>query len=114
MATWCVACKKAQPNVALLREAFGEGDLQLFGIPADLEESKELLDTYVRDQSPEYQVLTDLPLGQRTAFKQHLKDTLEEEGLPCTVITDASGKPSELNCETLRCRNDFAMSGCER
>lgn len=57
-----------------------------------MEETAEQLEAYVDAQQPSYEVLTDLPLAQRRAFKRHVIDTFHEDLSPVTVVFNNRGE----------------------
>ena len=92
MSTHCKSCKKAQPQVRLLQERFRDEAVRIFGVGTDLDESAADLAAYVAGHGPAYEVLTDLPLAERGALRQHVLDTFGEDLTPVTVVTDAGGR----------------------
>jgi len=92
MSTHCKSCKKAQPQVRLLRDRFEGERVRFYGIGTDLDESGEELAAYAREHAPAYEVLTDLSLEERRAMSEHVLDTFGEDLTPVTVVTDARGR----------------------
>jgi len=90
MSTHCKSCKKVQPQIQLLREAFGE-TVGVWGVPVDLEEKPEVLDEYVAKYKPNYDVLTSLERNERVLVKEHIARTFLDEVTPATIITDIGG-----------------------
>ncbi len=91
MATWCPFCKFWHPQVRNLASAFGEGELQTYGVPVDQEDTKEKLQSYVQEYRPAYTLLTDLTQDQVDSVKQMTPDLAGQEVLPTTIVTDATG-----------------------
>ena len=92
MATWCKACRKHLPQFAHLRSVYAEGQLEMYGVPADpIETKKQLLD-YAKIQQPSYRLLVDLTPEERTRVLAVLRATLHDEPLPSTIVTDAEGR----------------------
>ena len=48
MATFCAVCAKSQPDLRALRNAFGDGELTLVGIPVAKTDTEEKLRDYVK------------------------------------------------------------------
>jgi len=90
MSTHCKSCKKAQSQVKMLREAFGT-TVGVWGVPVDLQESREMLDEYVAASKPYYDVLTGLDRSERVLVKEHITRTFLDELTPATILTDAEG-----------------------
>ena len=95
MSTHCAACKKAQADVALLRETFGPGDVRFFGVGTDLSESEADLRDYAERQQPSYEVLAGLPEEERVAVRRHVLETFDDDLTPVTIVTDAGGRVLE-------------------
>lgn len=90
MSTHCKSCKKAQPQIEILRQAFGD-TVGVWGVPVDLDEGKEVLDAYVDRFKPHYDVLSQLPMDERSKVKEHITKAFLDEVTPATIITDAEG-----------------------
>jgi hypothetical protein len=90
MSTHCPSCKKAQPQVKMLREAFAN-EVGVWGVPIDLEENADVLDEYVAKYQPFYDVLITLPMSERLLVKEHITRTFLDEVTPASIITDAEG-----------------------
>ena len=92
MSTHCKSCKKAQPTIAELREAFGADEVGFYGVPVDLDESRLDLDAYVEKYRPSYDVLSTLSLEDRRTVKELITSTWLDEVTPATFVTDAQGR----------------------
>ena len=92
MATWCAACRAEQPDLEALRAEFGDDELAMYGLPADVEEDAALLADYADRSKPVYELLADLPKDQVTGVVDYMAERLGSDALPQTVITDASGR----------------------
>jgi len=92
MATWCKACRKHLPQFAHLRSVYAEGQLEMYGVPADAIETTKQLSDYVKIQQPSYRLLVDLTPEERTRVLAVLRATLHDEPLPSTIVTDAEGR----------------------
>jgi hypothetical protein len=91
MFTTCAACAKTQPQVKQLREDFSHEELGIYGVSIHLDEDGQTLAAYAKDHAPGYEVLTDLPLEQRSAFRDFIVKAFQGETAPATVVTDAAG-----------------------
>ena len=92
MATWCKACRKHLPQFAHLRSIYAEGQLEMYGLPADAIETTKQLSDYVKTQQPAYRLLIDLTPEERTRVLAVLRASLHDEPLPSTIVTDAEGR----------------------
>lgn len=92
MATWCDTCKGELPQIALLRSAFDEHELAIFGVPVDADDDAAKLDSYRKEHTPAYHLLDPLPDAQRTAVQRAVMDALRVDVLPATIVTDAQGR----------------------
>ena len=92
MATWCDACKRQLSQLAVLRTRFAEEDLTMYGVPIDVSDDADKLDEYCRTYRPAYQLLADLNASDRRAIADVLKDSISQESLPSTVVTDRTGR----------------------
>lgn len=112
MATWCVACKKHLPQVAELRERFGEEELGVLGVPFDPGEGDDLLDAYLAENEPAYRLLRGLRPEDRARVREILVTTIKTDALPSSIVTDAEGRvlaafpgvPSVSDLRRLRAR----------
>jgi hypothetical protein len=91
MATHCATCKARQPEVKLIREKFGAADVAIWGVGTDLGEDQSTLDAYVAAHQPEYDVLSGLPMAERQAVRDHVRERYGEDLTPVTIVTDAKG-----------------------
>jgi len=92
MATWCAQCKRHLPQFELLREAFKENSLAIFGIPIDQQEDAGLLRRYVASRRPAYDLLVDMKPKQRAWVQQVWADRFHLEALPSSVVTNRVGE----------------------
>jgi thiol-disulfide isomerase/thioredoxin len=94
MATWCAVCKGELPQIARLREAFGERELELVAVPVDANDDRAMLERYVAANAPSYDMRFDL--GNDAAFRRGFSGIVQLatglDGLPSTVVTDRSGR----------------------
>ena len=91
MSTHCPSCKKAQSQVQLLRQSFGS-TVGVWGIPVDLDETADVLDDYVTEHRPFYDVLSTLPLDERRAVKDYVIAAFMDEVTPATIFVDGEGR----------------------
>jgi thiol-disulfide isomerase/thioredoxin len=92
MATWCASCKRELPQVQRLTDMFTDDEIEFYGVGIDVAENTELLESYVQNSKPAYELLTGLDDQIRTEFKEYLEETLKSEALPCSVITSSDGR----------------------
>jgi peroxiredoxin len=91
MATWCAACKVEIPELRRLRARFGEDELAMFGIPIDSSESRELVESWVRENQPPYALRSDLSAVDVSRVRNLVLDRLKFEAVPATILTDGEG-----------------------
>ena len=91
-ATWCAACKRHLPQLAHLRSLFSEGELEMFGVPADPIDSREKLDAYAAKHRPAYRMLSGISPEDRTRVLDVIRTITKSEGLPSTIVTNRDGK----------------------
>lgn len=92
VATWCAPCLDELPRLNLLRKTFANADLEIFGVPYDAEETKEVLGAWTNRYQPPYRILSELTLEQRDAVIDAALDALRIEGLPAAIVTDTEGE----------------------
>ena len=92
MSTHCKSCKKLQPQVAQLRETFSLADVGIWGVGTDLDENAETLAAYDSKHKPAYVVLSRQTMAERTALRDHVLETFQDDLTPATVILDRSGR----------------------
>jgi len=92
MATWCANCRAELPLLAHLRESFTAGELALYGVPTDPEDTSEKLTAWAEQHEPAYELLTDLTEEQRNALLEVILADLRVEALPSTLVTDRQGR----------------------
>ena len=90
-ATWCSSCKKNLPQVALLKEKFGE-HFHFFGLPVDPDNTADDLKLYDEVFQPAYKILDELPVDSRKRISGLTASLLGEEVLPSTIVTNALGE----------------------
>lgn len=91
-ATWCSACKKANPDLALLRGSFSAEDLAMFGVPIDPEDTREKWAVYQDKYRPAYQILAGLEAQHVDTVKNLVMQELHGDALPATLICDSEGR----------------------
>lgn len=92
MATWCPSCKKHLPQLALVRGAFESGTLEMYGLPVDPKDSREMLTDYVAKFQPAYRIVDSLSTADRAALDTALAVDVKSDALPATIITNAAGQ----------------------
>jgi len=91
MATWCAACKKHLPQFETLRSAFTNGELDIYGVPIDPEDTPTKLKTYESRFQPAYKLLVHLTPAEREKVHTLLNEDHRTAALPSTIVTDAQG-----------------------
>jgi thiol-disulfide isomerase/thioredoxin len=91
MATWCVACRGELPQLRRLRETFAAADLAMAGVPIDTAESREQMKAWGAANRPPYELLAGLTRVQVLGVKSMVRETLNSDAVPATLITDAVG-----------------------
>ena len=92
MATWCAACQRHLPQFEVLRSAFPDDDLEIYGVPVDARDTPAMLRKYASTFEPSYRLLINLTPQQRSRVLAVLTEDLGSEALPSTIVTDAQGQ----------------------
>ncbi len=92
MATWCETCREELPQLALLSEQFSRGELSLYAVPTDLKDTREKLEAWRAEHSPDYELLMDATPAEITSFKLALLAALRRDALPASIVTNAQGR----------------------
>ena len=92
VATWCAPCLEELPALNLLRSTFTSGELEIFGVPYDGEETPAALQAWSDLNAPPYRILSELNIEQRDAVVDGALDVLRLEGLPAAIVTDSEGE----------------------
>lgn len=93
MATWCAVCKGELPQLAILRAAFREDEVDLCGVPVDSTDTPEKLARYVEEYNPSYELLRDLSPGDVQAVRAVVTHaTRIDNPLPASLVTDRRGR----------------------
>lgn len=89
-ATWCPPCRREMPLLDELQKAYGEKGLSVIGV--DINESPELVKSYVNTVGVSYPIWVDAPTGipgfDRT---QEIFASYGGVGLPSTLFIDRDG-----------------------
>ena len=89
-ATWCPPCRREMPLLDELQKAYGEKGLSVIGL--DINESPELVKSYVNAVDISYPIWVDAPAGtpgfDRT---QEIFSRFGGVGLPSTLFIDRAG-----------------------
>lgn len=96
MATWCPNCRAELPLLDHLRSAFTPDELALYGVPADPEDTPEMLAAWAERHEPAYELLTDIAPGRRAELLALILADLRIEALPSTVVTDRHGRVKRI------------------
>ena len=92
MATWCPKCKGELPQLAYLRQRFGEDELAMQAVPIDPQDTQAKLEQYLTEYRPPYEMLFGLAPGDKQNFEVMVQSLTQiPEALPATVITDSEG-----------------------
>ena len=96
MATWCANCKKQIPQLQLLRSQFSDSELQMIGVPIDGGDTEAKLSKYLEQNNPPYELSGSWASGDREKFRQLIKQNLEADSLPATIVTDNKGRVLDI------------------
>jgi len=96
MATWCPNCKKQIPQVSLIQELAGKADLQVIGVPVDGRDTDSMLSKYQIENSPTYELSGRWSKHDRDTFNRLVKQQLEFDSLPASVLTNKQGQVLEV------------------
>ena len=96
MATWCEACRAELPDIARLREAISEDDLEIVGLPIDPEDTREKLDAYVEAYRPAYRMTTNRTAQDVAQIQQTIQTALRRDVLPASVLTNQAGEVQDV------------------
>ncbi len=91
-ATWCHACKVELPQLQYLRSAFAPSELAMFGVPYDEKEAPDKLNAWASVYQPPYELLTDLPAAQVVLVQQYVRQSLQLDGIPASIVTGSDGR----------------------
>jgi len=91
MATWCAVCQSELPHLSLLRKKLPQGEVALYGVPVDGNDTRAQLDAYAARHSPAYQILVDMPESEREKIRSLFRARFNETPLPATMVTTAAG-----------------------
>lgn len=94
MSTFCAVCTASQPDLRALRNAFGDGELTLVGIPVAKIDTKKKLKAYVKKKKPAYSVQIGLSDEETRRVRDIVASLLHGDGevTPASIVTDASGR----------------------
>lgn len=90
MATWCPACKDALPQVAFLKQQFGER-FHFIGLPVDASDTAEKISVYNEAYQPAYEILASLGGRDRGIVSKMAGTILKRDALPSTFIAQPDG-----------------------
>lgn len=91
MATWCDNCKRHLRQLQILRDRFSENELELIAIPVDPSDDLTKLENYQSENQPAYQPLEVWDLANIEKFKHLVKENLNFDLFPSTIVTDRDG-----------------------
>jgi thiol-disulfide isomerase/thioredoxin len=89
-ATWCEACKRELPQLARIRSHFPPGQLAMFGLPGDKNETPAQWQAYGEKYRPDYRMLTGISAEERKAMHEALGNFADV--LPASIVTNRHGQ----------------------
>ena len=89
MATWCENCRQHLPEIAQIRQQFGD-ELEVYAVPVDPEDTPEKLSAYVEQYAPTYELLK-ADEGQRKAFLEFAVGQMGDGSVPFSIIVEPGG-----------------------
>ena len=94
MSTTCAGCMRALPDLRALRNAFGDDELTLVGIPVIEEDTADRLREYIEKKKPAYALQIGLPQDATERVRETVASTLQADGqsTPASIITDSTGR----------------------
>jgi len=94
MSTICQGCMRDLPDLRALRDAFGNDELTLVGIPVLEEDTADRLREYIEKKKPAYALQIALPHDARNRVRATVSSTLQADGhsTPASIITDSTGR----------------------
>ena len=92
MATWCASCRRELPHLSRLRSRFSSQQLAMFGVPVDPEDGPAELESYLKEQEPAYELLSNLKASQIRRVEEILEGNPKAAGLPASILCDAEGR----------------------
>jgi len=91
MATWCTSCKSHLPHFESLQASLGD-EVALLGLPVDENDTESMLETYVEDNAPAYDLIPALTKPERASIDTLLAAEVGKDVLPSSIVTDAEGR----------------------
>ena len=73
MATWCDSCKNHIPQIEKLKASLHGDSISFYGLPADIADTKDKLNTYSKENQLSYSLLSDLKTTDRISATQFLE-----------------------------------------
>jgi hypothetical protein len=94
MSTFCATCSSSLPDLRALRDAFGDNELTLVGIPVAPEDTTQQLREYVETKKPAYALQIGLPQEATNRVRQAVASILHADGqsTPASFVTDSTGR----------------------
>lgn len=92
LATWCEACREDLPQLELLGEAFGEGEVGLYGLPIDPTDTQAKLDAWLAEHRPPYEVIRDLAPAEVAEVDAAVREAFHRDAIPVSFVVDAQGR----------------------
>ncbi len=92
MATWCIACRDELPQYSFLHSVFKPEELEIYGLPYDLNDDQAKLIGWVDSFKPSYTLLSALTKGEISSVKAVVLKTLKIDAVPASIITDGNGR----------------------
>jgi peroxiredoxin len=94
MSTFCAVCMKSIPDMRALRNAFGDDELTLVGIPVASVDTDQKLRDYVKIMKPAYAIQIGLPQEVTQRVRDLVTARLQANGesTPASFVTDSTGR----------------------
>lgn len=92
MATWCVACGAELPQFVYLRSVFKPEELEMYGLPYDVNDEAVQLKSWAETNAPPYKLLDGLTKSEIAAVKRVVLKNLKIDAVPTCIVTDGSGR----------------------
>lgn len=86
-ATWCGPCRSEIPELVKLQETFGSKGLEVIGLNADEEDTKEMIDEFTKELKINYTVV-----WAPTPMMYELFKISKFDGIPQSFVIDREGR----------------------
>jgi peroxiredoxin len=94
MSTFCATCMRSLPDLRALRDAFGEDELTIVGIPVAEQDTVQQLREYVEKKDPAYTLQIGLAPEATERVRRVVESMLHADGsaTPAAFVTDSTGR----------------------